>query len=112
MYNKYDRSLANDRFRATMKKLQKLDQTEDYRNKIIDLNCQITELRTKVDIYEKYISRCVDHDSIELKEVYSFDGELYRMVSREDKHDADSTKTTVCCKFQCLTPTTKNFKKL
>ena len=91
MYTKEDEKLANDRFVAIMKQLQELDQMKDY----------IVELKTKVDLYEKYISYCIDHDSVELGEVCSFNGELYRMVSREDKHDADSVKT-VCCKFHCI----------
>lgn len=54
-----------------------------YRKKITDLRLKMAELQTKVDLYEKYISYCIDHDSVELGEVYSFNGELYRMVSRE-----------------------------
>lgn len=101
MYTKEDEKLANDRFVAIMKQLQELDQMKDYRIECINLGLQIAELKTKVDLYEKYISYCIDHDSVELGEVCSFNGELYRMVSREDKHDADSVKT-VCCKFQCV----------
>ena len=110
MYTKEDRTLANDRFRAIMKQIQNLDRTEEYRNELIKLGCQVVDLKAKIDLYEKYISYCIDHDSIELGEVCSFNGELYRMVSREDKHDTDSPKT-VCCEFRCTTPVTKNFKK-
>lgn len=70
----------------------------------------MAELQTKVDLYEKYISYCADHDSVELGGVCSFDGELYRMVSREDKQDTDSAKT-VCCEFICVTPIMKDFNK-
>ena len=77
MYNKEDRAVANDRFRAIMKQIQKLDQeeefksacfgtTEKYRNEITKLRIQIAELQTKVDLYEKYISYCADHDSNEI----------------------------------------------
>lgn len=79
MYTKKDRTLANDRFRACIKAMEK------YRNEVTDLRLRMAELQTKVDLYEKYISYCTDHDSIELGEVCSFNGELYRMVSREDK---------------------------
>lgn len=98
MYTKEDRTLANDRFRACIKA------------EVTDLRLRMAELQTKVDLYEKYISYCTDHDSIELGEVCSFNGELYRMVSREDKQDTDSAKT-VCCEFRCTTPLTKDFKK-
>lgn len=79
-----------------------------YRKKITDLRLKMAELQTKVNLYEKYISYCIDHDSVELGEVYSFNGELYRMVSREDKQDTDSAKT-VYCEFICVTPITKDF---
>lgn len=121
MYNKKDRSVANDRFRAVMNQLHKMDRDEEcesayiasigkYRKKITDLRLKTAELQTKVDLYEKYISYCTDHDSVELGEVCSFNGELYRMVSREDKQGTDSAKT-VCCEFICVTPITKDFKK-
>lgn len=121
MYNKEDRAVANDQFRAIMRQLQKLDRETEfefscknamarYRNEVAKLRVQMAELQTKVDLYEKYISYCVDHDSIELGEVCSFNGELYRMVSREDKQDTDSEKT-VYCEFHCTTPLTKDFKK-
>lgn len=115
MYNKEDRSVANDRFRAITRQLQELDREAEfeascikamaaYRNKL----AKMAELQTKVDLYEKYISYCTDHDSVELGEVCSFNGELYRMVSREDKQDTDSAKT-VCCEFICVTPIEKDF---
>lgn len=121
MYNKEDRAVANDRFRAIMNQIQKLDREKEleascakpmgmYRNEIAKMACKMAELQTKVDLYEKYISYCTDHDSVELGEVCSFNGELYRMVSREDKQDTDSAKT-VCCEFICVTPITKDFKK-
>lgn len=119
MYNKKDRAIANDRFRAIMNQIQKLDREEEFksaclttaekcRNEVAKLCVQIAELQTKVNLYEKYISYCTDHDSVELGEVCSFNGELYRMVSREDKQDTDSAKT-VCCEFRCTTPLTKDF---
>lgn len=121
MYNKKDRAIENDRFRAIMNQIQKLDLEKEfeasctkamgmYRNEIAKMACKMAELKAKVDLYEKYISYCTDHDSVELGEVCSFNGELYRMVSREDKQGTDSAKT-VCCEFICVTPITKDFKK-
>ena len=110
MYTRDDRILDNDRYVAIITRLQKLDRTEEYRNEIIKLGLQLAELQTKVNLYEKYISYCIDHDSIELGEVCSFDGELYRMVSRKDEHNTGCPKT-ICCEFHCTTPITKNFKK-
>lgn len=67
MYNKEDRAIANDRYRAIINQLLKLDReeefrsaclgaTEKYRQEITDLRLQIAELKNKVDLYEKYIS--------------------------------------------------------
>lgn len=109
MYNKEDRNVAYTRFRAIMRQLQKLDQL-DLDNEFTKMACKVAELQAKVDLYEKYISYCVDHDSVELGEVCAFNGELYRMVSREDKQDTDSAKT-VCCEFICVTPIMKDFNK-
>lgn len=102
-----------------MNQLHKMDRDEEcesayiasigkYRKKITDLRLKMAELQTKVDLYEKYISYCTDHDSVELGEVCSFNGELYLMVSREDKQDTNSAKT-VSCEFRCTTTLTKDF---
>lgn len=112
MYNKEDRNAANDRFRAIMNQLQKLDREEEfksaclgmtgkYSNEITKLRIQVAELQTKVDLYEKYISYCIDHDTVNLGEVCAFNGKLYRMVSREDKKEKD-TVGTVTCEFHCV----------
>lgn len=98
MHTKEDKTLAKDRFVATMKQLQKLDLTEEYRHQIIDLACKVAKLQTKVDLYERYLSYHGHHDNIELGGIYSFDGELYRMVSRNDEQDTDSAHT-IYCKF-------------
>lgn len=119
MYNKEDRAVANDRYRAIMNQIQKLDREEEFksaclttaekcRNEVAKLRVQIAELQTKVDLYEKYISSCTARDSIELGGVCSFNGELYLMVSREDKQDTNSAKI-VSCEFRCTTPLTKDF---
>lgn len=67
MYNKEDRAVANDRYRAVINQLHKMDRDEEresayiasigkYRSKITDLHLKVAELQTKVDLYEKYIS--------------------------------------------------------
>lgn len=112
MYTKDDRTLAGDQFQAIMEQLQRIDIVDTYRNEVIGLRIKVAKLQAKVDLYEKYISHCIDHDSAEIGDVCSFNGELYRMVSREDKHDMDSVKT-VCCEFHCAEPKLpkENFKK-
>lgn len=59
MCNKEDRSVANDRFRAVMNQLQKLDRDEEfesscnkamalYRNELAKMACKAAELQTEV----------------------------------------------------------------
>lgn len=83
MYNKEDRAVANDRYRDIINQLLKLDREAEfeaqcikamaaYRNKLDKMACKMAELQTKVDLYEKYISYCTDHDSVELGEICEF----------------------------------------
>ena len=61
----------------------------------------IASLKEKVNLYEKYISYSIDHDTVDLGEICAFNGKLYRMVSREDKKEKD-TVNTVTCEFHCV----------
>ena len=61
----------------------------------------IASLKEKVNLYEKYISYSIDHDTVDLGEICAFNGKLYRMVSREDKKEKD-TVNTVTCEFHCI----------
>ena len=61
----------------------------------------IASLKEKVNLYEKYISYSIDHDTVDLGEICAFNGKLYRMVRREDKKEKD-TVNTVTCEFHCV----------
>ena len=126
MYTKNDRDLAEMRHDDIRKELRNLNSlfnsfksTEMYRIgkalKVSDLqnenaklkeelntkDVSIASLKEKVNLYEKYISYSIDHDTVDLGEICAFNGKLYRMVSREDKKEKD-TVNTVTCEFHCV----------
>ena len=126
MYTKEDRELAEMRHDDIRKELRNLNSlfnsfksTEMYRiGKVLrvsdlqnenaklkeELNAKdisIASLKEKVNLYEKYISYSIDHDTVDLGEICAFNGKLYRMVSREDKKEKD-TVNTVTCEFHCV----------
>jgi hypothetical protein len=73
-----------------------------------EAECENVELRTKVDLYEKYIQSISNVDSDTLDQVYMFDGELYRLTSRTINEEQDNSKTIIA-EFQCVTGITKKF---
>lgn len=81
-------------------------------DKLLDRVCEVdrenVELRTKVDLYEKYIQSISNVDSDTLDQIYMFDGELYRLTSRTINEKQDSHKTIIA-EFQCVTGVTKKF---
>lgn len=81
-------------------------------DKLLDRVCEVdrenVELRTKVDLYEKYIQSISNIDSDTLDQVYMFDGELYRLTNRTIDEEQDHSKT-IFAKFQCVTGITKKF---
>ena len=126
MYTKDDRELAEMRHDDIRKELRNLNSlfnsfksTEMYRIgkalKVSDLqnenaklkeelntkDVSIASLKEKVNLYEKYISYSIDHDTVDLGEICAFNGKLYRMVSREDKKEKDNVNT-VTCEFHCV----------
>ena len=77
-------------------------------DKVCEAECENVELRTKVDLYEKYIQSIINVDSDTLEQVYMFDGELYRLTSRTINEEQDNSKTIIA-EFQCVTGITKKF---
>lgn len=126
MYTKNDRELAEMQRYNIKQELRNLnflfDLTEQYRNGMADLVKQVSDLKNEnaklkekvnakdvsiaslkaeVNLYEKYISYSINHDTVDLGEVCAFNGKLYKMVSREDKKEKD-TVNTVTCEFHCI----------
>ena len=77
-------------------------------DKVCDAERENVELRTKVDLYEKYIQSISNIDSDTLDQVYMFDGELYRLTNRTINEEQDNAKIIIA-KFQCVTGVTKKF---
>lgn len=81
-------------------------------DKLLDKVCEAehenVELRTKVDLYEKYIQSIINIDSDTLDQVYMFDGELYRLTNRTINEEQDRPKIIIA-QFQCVTGITKKF---
>ena len=77
-------------------------------DRVCETECENVELRTKVDLYEKYIQSISNVDSDTLDQIYMFDGELYRLTSRTINEEQDRPKTIIA-EFQCVTGVTKKF---
>ena len=116
MFTKKDREkLDND-----VKYIEYLSKSYDSDNeylkhkcdKLLDKVCKAerenVELRTKVDLYEKYIQSISNIDSDTLDQVYMFDGELYRLTNRTSNEKQDRSKIIIA-QFQCVTGVTKKF---
>ena len=66
------------------------------------------ELRTKVDLYEKYIQTALNKNTNMLDTVIMINGELYKLISGTICEEVGDIKT-MSAEFQCLTGTFKNF---
>ena len=66
------------------------------------------ELRTKVDLYEKYIQTSLNKNTNILDTVIMINGELYKLISSTICEEVGDIKT-MSAEFQCLTGTFKNF---
>lgn len=64
-------------------------------------------LRTKVDLYEKYIQAITDAKNAS-NDVFMFDGEIYKLTERTIHEEEGMTKT-MSADFQCMTGFTKKF---
>ena len=67
------------------------------------------ELRTKVDLYEKYIQTALNKNTNMLDTVIMINGELYKLISGTICEEVGDIKT-MSAEFQCLTGTFNNFK--
>lgn len=66
-------------------------------------------LRTKVDLYEKYIQSTTDATNAS-NDIFMFNGEIYRLTESTIHEEAGMSKT-MNADFQCMTGFTKNFKE-
>ena len=66
-------------------------------------------LRTKVDLYEKFIETLTNATNTS-NDVFMFDGEIYKLTERTIYEKAGMLKT-MSADFQCMTGFTKKFKE-
>ena len=66
-------------------------------------------LRTKVDLYEKFIETLTNATNTS-NDVYMFDGEIYKLTERTIYEKAGMPKT-MSADFECMTGFTKKFKE-
>lgn len=66
------------------------------------------ELRTRVDLYEKYIQTSLNKNTNMLDTVIMINGELYKLISGTICEEVGDIKT-MSAEFQCLTGAFKNF---
>lgn len=99
---------------------RKCDSDNDYLNylkrKYDDLSDRATKsekenisLRTKVDLYEKYIQATTDATNAS-NDVFMFNGEIYKLTEINIHEEAGMSKT-MNADFQCMTGLTKNFNE-
>lgn len=67
-------------------------------------------LKTKVELYEKFIAKMLESDSDKSNDVFMLDGEIYRLTSYHLCSDVGAVKT-LTAEFVCTTNITKNFKE-
>lgn len=67
-------------------------------------------LKTKVELYEKFIAKMLESDPDKSNDVFMFDGELYRLTDYHLYGEAGKAKT-LTAEFDCMTGVTKNFKE-
>lgn len=71
---------------------------------------EIATLKTKVELYEKFIAKMLESDSDKSNDVFMFDGEIYRLTDYHLYSEAGKVKT-LTAEFDCMTGVTKNFKE-
>ena len=67
-------------------------------------------LKTKVELYEKFIAKMLESDSNKSNDVFMLDGEIYRLRDYHIDVEAGEAKT-LTAEFVCMTGKTKNFKE-
>ena len=66
-------------------------------------------LRTKVELYEKFIAKMLESDPDKSNDVFMLDGEIYRLAGYEIQSEPGKQKT-LTAKFRCASDITHLFK--
>lgn len=81
---------------------------DDLLNRAIKAEIENNSLRTKVDLYEKYIKTITNNTNTQ-NDVFMFDGEIYRLIEWNIKQEAGMPKI-MSADFQCITEFKKKFE--
>lgn len=67
-------------------------------------------LKTKVELYEKFIAKMLESDPDKSNDVFMLDGEIYRLCGYEILSEPGKQKT-LTAKFRCASDVTHLFKE-
>lgn len=100
MFNKIDRSNAK-----TMSGYIK-----DIYERTNEAEKENTVLKTKVDLYEKFIAKMLESDPNKSNDVFMLDGEIYRLSNYTIDAEAGQPKI-LTAEFKCTSDITRIFKE-
>lgn len=82
---------------------------DDLRDRMTKAERENFSLRTKVDLYEKFIEILTNTTNTS-NDVFMFDGEIYKLTEWTI-HEKEGMPKTMSADFQCMTGFTKKFKE-
>lgn len=84
-------------------------QIDQLTNRSINAESENRVLKTKVELYEKFIAKMLESDPDKSNDVFMLDGEIYRLCSYEILSEPGKQKT-LTAKFRCASDITRLFK--
>ena len=84
----------------------KIDELTD---RSIKAETENSVLKTKVELYEKFIAKMLESNPDKSNDVFMLDGEIYRLCSHEILSEPGKQKT-LTAKFRCASDITHLFK--
>ena len=109
MFSKNDRKMLefiNCQYDSDNDHLKK--KCDDLWNRVTKAERENFSLRTKVDLYEKFIEILTNATNTS-NDVFMFDGEIYKLTEWTI-HEKEGMPKTMSADFQCMTGFTKKFK--
>ena len=79
-------------------------------NRSINAESENRVLKTKVELYEKFIAKMLESDPDKSNDVFMLDGEIYRLTGYEIQSEPGKQKT-LTAKFRCTSDITHLFKE-
>lgn len=110
MFSKNDRKMLesiNCQYNSDNDRLK--NRCDDLWDRVTKAERENFSLRTKVDLYEKFIETLTNATNTS-NDVFMFDGEIYKLTEWTIREKEGMLKT-MSADFQCMTGFTKNFKE-